>query len=214
MQKRTLADAALALEVDQRAPVAHEDRVRRERLDAAIEALFTGFLDAHRRDPDAQTCAARTLDGTRESDHFHPVELDLADSAVDRRLDSVAPPTWRPGASVTVVMASEGYPGEITRSGPIRGLAAAGREGVQVFHAATKLVDGQVVSAGGRVLAVTATGASLGKAKLAAYSAVKEIRWDGAWCRKDIADKGLARERELLAALPADDAAAAEGATP
>jgi len=126
--------------------------------------------------------------------------LELLDAAVDRRLDSVTPPAWRPGASVTVVMASEGYPGEVTRAGPIRGLAAAaGHEGVQVFHAATKLLDGQVVSSGGRVLAVTATGASLGKAKLAAYSAVKEIRWDGAWCRKDIADKGLARERVMAA---------------
>jgi len=136
--------------------------------------------------------------------------LELLDAAVDRRLDSVTPPAWRSGASVTVVMASEGYPGEVTRAGPIRGLAAAaGHEGVQVSHAATKLLDGQVVSSGGRVLAVTATGASLGKAKLAAYSAVKEIRWDGAWCRKDIADKGLARERVMAAQHDGDAVVAA-----
>jgi phosphoribosylamine--glycine ligase len=70
-----------------------------------------------------------------------------------------------------------------------------------------------VVTAGGRALAVTALGSSLARAKLQAYTAVKEIRWPGGWCRKDIADKGLARERELLAALPAGDEAA-EGSKP
>jgi len=140
--------------------------------------------------------------------------LELIDAAVDRRLDEVEPPTWRPGAGVAVVMASEGYPGEIMRQGPIRGLeAAAGKEGVQVFHAATKRTDDAIVSAGGRVLAVTAVGDTLGRAKLLAYSAVKEIRWDGAWCRKDISDKGLARERELAAGSSDDPpmVAATEG---
>jgi phosphoribosylamine--glycine ligase len=56
------------------------------------------------------------------------------------------------------------------------------------------------VNDGGRVLAVTGVAESLAKAKLRAYTGVKEIRWQGAWCRKDIADKGLRRERELLAA--------------
>ena len=127
--------------------------------------------------------------------------LDLLDAAVDRRLESLPTPVWRDEASVTVVMASEGYPAAIERRGPITGLAAAAAvPGVQVFHAATKLVDGAVLADGGRVLAVTAVGPSLARAKLQAYTAVKEIRWPGAWCRKDIADKGLARERELLAA--------------
>lgn len=127
--------------------------------------------------------------------------LDLLDAAVDRRLETLEPPAWRPGASVTVVMASEGYPGEIRKGFPIRGLDAARRvEGVQVFEAATRAHDGGIVNDGGRVLAVTAAAASLGRAKLQAYTAVKEIRWLGAWCRKDIADKGLRRERELAAA--------------
>jgi len=72
--------------------------------------------------------------------------------------------------------------------------------GVQVFHAATRPGAAGVETAGGRVLAVTALGATLGRAKLRAYTAVKEIRWPGAWCRKDIADKGLARERAIVAA--------------
>jgi phosphoribosylamine--glycine ligase len=139
--------------------------------------------------------------------------LEILDAAADRRLDAVAPPVWREEASVTVVMATEGYPGPPGRGGPITGLeAAAAVPGVQVFHAATRLDADRVVTAGGRVLAVTALGSSLARAKLQAYTAVKEIRWPGGWCRKDIADKGLARERELLAALPAgDDGAAGSG---
>jgi phosphoribosylamine--glycine ligase len=126
--------------------------------------------------------------------------LELLDAAVDRRLDSVEPPRWRDGASVTVVMASEGYPGPIQKGLAIRGLDAAARvPDVEVFHAATRTADGVVQSDGGRVLAVTAVAPSLARAKLQAYSAVKEIRWQGAWCRKDISDKGLAREREILA---------------
>jgi len=138
--------------------------------------------------------------------------LDLLDATADRRLDEVAPPLWRDGASVTVVMASEGYPGSVEKGRPIRGLDAAARVGdAQVFHAATRSVDGGVVTDGGRVLAVTATGSSLARAKLRAYTAVKEIRWPGAWCRKDIADKGLRRERETMAA---DEAGALAGEAP
>jgi len=129
--------------------------------------------------------------------------LDLLDAAADRRLDEVDPPRWRPGASVTVVMAAEGYPAAVEKGRPIRGLeAAAAVEGVQVFHAATRLTDAGVVTDGGRVLAVTASAPTLARAKLQAYSAVRQIRWPGGWCRKDIADKGLERERELAAAAP------------
>jgi phosphoribosylamine--glycine ligase len=121
--------------------------------------------------------------------------LELFDAATDRRLDSVEPPVWCAGASAAVVMAAEGYPGPIEKGRPIRGLlAAAGVAGVQVFHAATRSVAGTVVSDGGRVLAVTALGDSLAKAKLQAYAGVREIRWQGAWCRKDISDKALAFE--------------------
>jgi phosphoribosylamine--glycine ligase len=137
--------------------------------------------------------------------------LELLDATVDRELETCQPPRWRDGAAVSVVMASEGYPGPISKGQPIRGLDAAARvPDVQVFHAATRLADGAVVADGGRVLAVTALGSSLARAKLQAYTGVKEIRWAGAWCRKDIADKGLRRERELLAA----EAATGEPATP
>ncbi len=134
--------------------------------------------------------------------------LELLDAAVDRRLDRIEPPRWRDGASVTVVMASEGYPGVVQTGRPIRGLDAAARHAdVAVFHAATRTAAGEPVNDGGRVLAVTGIGPSLARAKLQAYAAVKEIRWLGAWCRKDISDKGLARERELLAAAEAKESA-------
>ena len=133
--------------------------------------------------------------------------LDLLDAAVDRRLDDCPPPTWHEGAAVCVVMASEGYPGAVTKGQPIRGLeAAAAQPEVVVFHAATRQADDAVVADGGRVLAVTARGPTLARAKLHAYTAVKEIRWQGAWCRKDIADKGLSRERDVLAAEAAEAA--------
>jgi phosphoribosylamine--glycine ligase len=134
--------------------------------------------------------------------------LELLDAVADRRLDEVEPPRWRPGASVTVVMAAEGYPAAVEKGRPIRGLdAAAAVEGVQVFHAATRLTDAGVVTDGGRVLAVTATAPTLARAKLQAYTAVRHVRWPGGWCRKDIADKGLERERELAAAAPAEEPA-------
>jgi len=135
--------------------------------------------------------------------------LELLDATVDRTLESCAPPTWQEGAAVSVVMASEGYPGAVTKGQPIRGLEAASAiPHAQVFHAATRAVDGTICADGGRVLAVTAMGPSLARAKLQAYSAVKEIRWAGAWCRKDISDKGLRRERELLASMATEEAPA------
>jgi phosphoribosylamine--glycine ligase len=135
--------------------------------------------------------------------------LPLLDAATDRRLEEVEPPVWRDGASVTVVMAAEGYPGPVERGLPIRGLAAAGAvPGVEVFHAATALRDGTVVTDGGRVLAVTAAEATLARAKLQAYTAVRAIRWPGGWCRKDISDKGLRHEHALLVAAGPPDGAA------
>jgi phosphoribosylamine--glycine ligase len=93
-------------------------------------------------------------------------------------------------------MAAEGYPGKYRKGLPIRGLEEAAKvPDVKVFHAGTTLSDdGRVVTSGGRVLGVTALGSNIATAKLQAYTAVKAIRWDGAWCRKDIADKALGRD--------------------
>ena len=89
-------------------------------------------------------------------------------------------------------MASEGYPGDYEKGREITGSDAADAiDDVKVFHAGTQLDDGRVLTDGGRVLGVTAMGNTISGAKLQAYTAVKEIRWPGAWCRKDISDKAL-----------------------
>lgn len=118
--------------------------------------------------------------------------LDVLEATVDGRLSELEPLQWDPRAAVSVVMASDGYPGNYERGLPIRGLdEAAAIPDVKVFHSGTASVDGQVVTNGGRVLAVTALGSTIPAAKLQAYTAVKCIRWKGAWCRKDISDKAL-----------------------
>jgi phosphoribosylamine--glycine ligase len=118
--------------------------------------------------------------------------LELLLATVDGRLDQIDPPEWDERPSVCVVMAAEGYPGKYAKGRPIRGLDEAAKlPDVQVFHAGTKLENGQALTDGGRVLGVTALGASIPTAKLQAYTAVKAIRWDGAWCRKDISDKAM-----------------------
>ena len=119
--------------------------------------------------------------------------LDLLDATVDGKLDALPPLQWDPRPAVCVVMAAKGYPGQYDKGLPIRGLEAAEKlADVKVFHAGTAVDDqGRVVSAGGRVLGVTALGDSIPGAKLNAYRGVKQIRWDGAWCRKDISDKAM-----------------------
>jgi phosphoribosylamine---glycine ligase len=118
--------------------------------------------------------------------------VELMEAAVDGRLDQLEPLEWDPRPAVCVVMASEGYPDTYTKGHIIRGLEDAERlPDVRVFHAGTTVVDGRVVTAGGRVLNVTALGSNIANAKLNAYRAVKCIRWPGAWCRKDIADKAI-----------------------
>lgn len=100
---------------------------------------------------------------------------------------------WKPGAAVCVVMASAGYPGSSPKGLPIRGLDAADAlPGVKVFHAGTALREGRVVTNGGRVLGVTATGDDVAEARRRAYAAVAAIQFEGAQWRTDIGSKALA----------------------
>ena len=118
--------------------------------------------------------------------------VDVIEATIDRRLSEIEPLIWDPRPSVCVVMASEGYPDQYETGKVIRGLDEAGKvEDVKVFHAGTTIKNGSVVTAGGRVLGITALGDSVSAAKLQAYRAVKRIRWEGAWCRKDISDKAI-----------------------
>jgi phosphoribosylamine--glycine ligase len=103
---------------------------------------------------------------------------------------------WDPRPAVCVVMASGGYPDEYEKGKVITGLDEAGQlADVVVFHAGTKEENGNVVTSGGRVLGVTALGANIAAAKARAYEAVERIRFDGAYCRHDIADKAIQRKR-------------------
>ena len=118
--------------------------------------------------------------------------LDIIEATVDGNLAGIDAPIWDPRPAVCVVVASSGYPGDYKVGREIVGINAAdAMEDVQVFHAGTKLVDGKVVTDGGRVLGVTAIGETISAAKLKAYTAVHQVRWPGAWCRKDISDKAL-----------------------
>jgi len=99
---------------------------------------------------------------------------------------------WDPRPAVCVVMASGGYPGEYEKGKTITGLEDVQRsEEVVVFHAGTKEQEGQSVTSGGRVLGVTALGKTIVEAKAAAYQAVDQIQFEGAYCRRDIADKAI-----------------------
>ena len=118
--------------------------------------------------------------------------VDVLMAAAENRLDQIEPLVWDPRPAVCVVMASEGYPEAYKKGLPIRGLDEAAQvHDAKVFHSGTALANGQIVTAGGRVLSVTALGDGIAQAKLQAYKAIKCIRWEGAWCRKDIADKAL-----------------------
>lgn len=118
--------------------------------------------------------------------------MDILEATVDGCLDSIEDPVWDPRPALCVVVASEGYPGEYEKGKEITGLEAAGQvEDVKVFHAGTRLDQGRVLTDGGRVLGVTALGATISAAKLQAYTAVQKVRWPGAWCRKDISDRAL-----------------------
>lgn len=97
---------------------------------------------------------------------------------------------WQPGFAVTVVLASPGYPGDYPKGLPIAGIEAAEElDDIVVFHSGTAIKDGQLVTAGGRVLNVTATGATLDQALDKAYAAVKLIHFDGMHYRTDIGNR-------------------------
>jgi phosphoribosylamine---glycine ligase len=120
---------------------------------------------------------------------FARVDFDLAEvlrDAADGRLDG-SKLRWKPGASVCVVAASAGYPGRFESGNEIRGLTDLSKQsGVKVLHAGTKKIGDAIVTAGGRVLGVTASDASLDAALAKAYSAMDRIEFEGKHFRRDI----------------------------
>ena len=102
---------------------------------------------------------------------------------------------WHPGYAMSLTLASGGYPGSYRSGIPITGIEEAEKiEGVQVFHAGTALKDGQLVTAGGRVLSVTARGGTLQDAASLAYDAAKYISFERMQYRRDIGKRGLNAE--------------------
>ncbi len=132
-------------------------------------------------DPEAQAILVRL-----ESDL-----VDALNACVEGRLAETTL-RWNAGASVCVVASSGGYPGAYKTGFPITGLPAAAQvPGVQIFHAGTTLAGGQSLTAGGRVLGVTAAADSLELALGRAYQAMAEIHFDGMYYRRDIGHRAL-----------------------
>jgi len=127
-------------------------------------------------DPETQAIAAR-------------MDFNLAQVMSDVAAGKLQPEKlkWKPGASACVVLASGGYPGKFETGKEIHGLEEAGAlANVKVLHAGTKRMGDKIVTNGGRVLGVTATGDSLGDALRKAYEAARKIRFDGMHYRRDI----------------------------
>jgi phosphoribosylamine--glycine ligase len=117
--------------------------------------------------------------------------LPVLEACIDGRLDTVSV-GWHDDAAVCVVLASGGYPGAYPTGLPISGLEEAGREeGVVVFHAGTAERDGRIVTAGGRVLGVTARGATIRLAIDRSYRAAAKISFEGMHYRRDIGHRAL-----------------------
>jgi phosphoribosylamine--glycine ligase len=117
--------------------------------------------------------------------------MDAIEACVDGGLDQTEM-RWSRGASACVVTSSAGYPGSYKTGVPITGLGAAAQvPGVQVFHSGTAQVGGQLLTAGGRVLGVTAAGDSLKEALARAYQAMAEIHFEGMYYRRDIGHRAL-----------------------
>jgi phosphoribosylamine--glycine ligase len=119
--------------------------------------------------------------------------VELIDAALDGRLAQTRA-DWDQRPAIGVVMAAGGYPGRVRSGDPIAGLDTPLDADVKIFHAGTRLDEhGRAVTSGGRVLTVCALGDDIAAARARAYAAVGHIRYDGAFCRRDIAHRALHR---------------------
>ncbi|WP_422911184.1 phosphoribosylamine--glycine ligase [Pseudomonas sp. MAC6] len=118
----------------------------------------------------------------------------LVEAALAKALDKVEA-TWDPRPTVGVVIAAGGYPADYAKGDVIEGLDDAAQLDGKVFHAGTALKDGQIVTAGGRVLCATAIGRTVEEAQQQAYRLAEKVRWSGSFYRNDIGYRAIARER-------------------
>ncbi len=117
----------------------------------------------------------------------------LCDAAIEGRLESTSA-DWDPRVALGVVLAAGGYPGQVVKGDRISGLDSAPEPAVKVFHAGTSLHNGEVVTAGGRVLCVCALGETTREAQRRAYEQVARISWNGMQFRHDIGYRAVSRE--------------------
>jgi phosphoribosylamine--glycine ligase len=186
------------------------NRIQREILEPAIATLnhrgidyrgvlYAGLMITPTGDPkviefncrfgDPETQAVLPLLET-------PLETLLL-ACAQQRLAQLPPLTWKPGASVCVVVAAEGYPDVYRKGSPIEGIEAAEEAGAMVFHAGTKLKQQQLFADGGRVLGVTAVGDSLEEAIAKVYRAVDCIEFESMYARRDIGHRILTAHPSL-----------------
>ncbi|RBW48992.1 phosphoribosylamine--glycine ligase [Marinobacter sp. F3R11] len=118
----------------------------------------------------------------------------LCQAAIDGELNQCNS-EWDERAAVGIVLAAGGYPGSYNKGDVISGLPETETEGEKAFHAGTALEGNEVVTSGGRVLCATALGNTVTEAQQRAYKLAGKIRWDGAFYRKDIAYRAIAREQ-------------------
>ncbi|HHE41946.1 MAG TPA: phosphoribosylamine--glycine ligase, partial [Dehalococcoidia bacterium] len=177
------------------------DRAMREVLIPTLNALHAEGLDFRGviyaglmvNNGDIKVLEFNARFGDPETQIILPLlESDLAQVLVDCADGRLDPSCikWRPGCSVGVVLASGGYPGAYDKGLPVSGLDRIGRD-VNVFHAGTALRDGRVVTNGGRVMAVVATGATMAEARERVYANVPLISFRGMMYRSDIALREL-----------------------
>jgi phosphoribosylamine--glycine ligase len=188
------------------APVVSHDidiKVRRTIIEPTLAGMrhegapFTGFLYAGLmigRDGSVKVLEYNVRFGDPET---QPIMLrlksdliDILEAALDHRLDQIEC-QWDPRPAIGVVLAAEGYPGSVHKGDVIDGLSVTQFLGVKVFHAATRLIDGQPCTDGGRVLTVCAIADDLTAARLHAYQRIDSIRWRGMFFRKDIGARAL-----------------------
>ncbi|BFM12947.1 phosphoribosylamine--glycine ligase [Simiduia litorea] len=120
--------------------------------------------------------------------------VDLCNAALDKKLDRTTA-EWDERAAVGVVLAAGGYPGSYRKGDKITGLPKTDVAGEKVFHAGTQVIEGHVVTNGGRVLCATGLGDTVSQAQERAYALTKKIHWEGSFHRTDIAYRAIAREK-------------------
>lgn len=184
------------------------ERVMREVIEPTVKGMaadgrpYTGFLYAGLMidetgaprvveyncrfgDPETQPILMRLLSDL----------VELCEAALDKRLDEVTA-EWDSRAAVGVVMAAGGYPDSYKKGDVISGLDDVDSADMRVFHAGTAFDNDNVVTAGGRVLCVTALGDGVAAAQQQAYAGVAKIHWQDAYYRTDIAYRAVAREQQ------------------